>query len=468
MHFSQEFIATIRTLKMEIHCLSIHVWQNSEDGPSLKGHGTIKQNKFGNLYMEFVCTDTQYSHKPNGDITLIFPKDSLNLEETLFAEIVDISGRTWKTQGFRLELSAFGIQKNKIMYIPLSSIESEEIQDSDVEKTYLHLEFEQEIDIPYNKANTTTSSATKSESHGFNELSFNIGNTEIRIVNESEYRFVKAIGGSEPEAIEQCLKFHLGFSCGTLIQPYILFTNVGHINKCIIRSFNNQLSHKRSSNPIPSNVQIPPSRGNYSVELFEKILKLHKEYRHYFNCLSNHWERVWRAFNTTDDLAELVLAVAIEGILNDIYIPNFKMHRVDQNLVSAITDIKKNLDDLDIEQKHLERLKSSVSYWMNITAAKALEILINEEVLGAKDKKLWNKVRNGSAHPTSKKMNSVEDQQKRGEVLACLDIFHKLVLNVLTYAGPVTLFSTDMKKAIYLAYTPVLKEPEKSSLPVPV
>lgn len=55
MHFDTNFISSVRSSEMEIHCLSVRIWQNHVDGLRLNGHGTIKQNKFGTLFLEMVC-----------------------------------------------------------------------------------------------------------------------------------------------------------------------------------------------------------------------------------------------------------------------------------------------------------------------------------------------------------------------------------------------------------------------------
>ncbi|WP_158160268.1 hypothetical protein [Vibrio metoecus] len=172
----------------------------------------------------------------------------------------------------------------------------------------------------------------------------------------------------------------------------------------------------------------------------------------YFDCVSSQWERVWRGFNSSDDIAELVLSVAVEGVLNDIYIPDFKQSRQDQQLIEAIKEIKLKLNELDIDVTYLSRLQSSVSYWKNITAARALDILIAEGVLADNDKKLWNSIRNTSAHPLSKELSNVEEQKKRDDLYSCIDIFHKLILNVLAYSGPVTLFSSEDRQAVWLEH----------------
>jgi hypothetical protein len=235
MMFDSERLSLIRNTKMELHCLSIHIWQNKTDGLNLSGHGTIKQNKFGTLYLEFVCTQTTYKRKFDEKFTVRFPKDSLNQEEKLLAEFIDIEGTTWCSSDFKLELSMINLDNPKVINILLPHIKSEDVRDGDSTSSYMYLEFAEPIDIPFNKSNSNTSSSTGSESVQYNEAVIKLDNFTVRIVNEPEHRFIKVTGNFNCRDVERCLKFFLGFSCGVLPQPYVKFTNVRDKNYQFIR-----------------------------------------------------------------------------------------------------------------------------------------------------------------------------------------------------------------------------------------
>ncbi len=456
MSFDCSKLDIVRDTKLELHCLSVRIWQNKENGLQLEGYGIVKQNKSGMLYLEFICTKTVYEAHHNDDLVIKVPFDHLNPNEKLFAELIDIKGTIWKSSGFKLSLSRFHLHEKKVIHIPFSRIESEEERTADITESYMYLEFAEPIDIPFNISNSATSSSTGSESCKFNEQRIELDKFTVRIVDEPECRFIKIHGDFSPHDVEQCLKFFLGFSCGILPQPYVIFTNIGSKNHQCILSINNQLTHRRSTNPIPSNVRYSNKSQAYSSDLFQKIIILHHENIDFFNCIYSQWERTWHGFNSTNNISELVLSIAIEGILNDIYIPTFKVTKIDLELESAISKIKEQLNDLDIENEYLTRLKSSVSYWKNITATKSLNILIHEDILDENDTKIWNKIRNASAHPKIKELNTSEEQQKREKVLVCLNIFHKLVLNVIGYTGPLNIFSGDTPEFIEIQHKNIL------------
>lgn len=255
---------------------------------------------------------------------------------------------------------------------------------------------------------------------------------------------VRVDGNFEPDDLYDCINFYIGFSGGVLPQPYVVIKHIDDKIISTIKSINNQNTHKRSSNPIPEKIVINGEEKTevmHSYELFKNIYEIHQMKRNHFNSIYGQWIQVWHGCQTKNSIAELVLSVAIEGILNDIYIPVFKRNRIDPLLIVDIEKIKSIIKDIDVSESHKQRLIGSVSYWNNITVSKALDILTNEGVIGENDKKIWAELRNEAAHPQVKTIDILKQQIKRDKMLQCLNLFHKLVLNVIEYTGPVYIFS---------------------------
>lgn len=139
---------------------------------------------------------------------------------------------------------------------------------------------------------------------------------------------VRVSGHFESVDLYDCINFYIGFSGGVLPQPYIVIKHVDDKIISSIKSINNRNTHKRSSNPIPERITVKEkSESNHSYDFFRKIYETHQMKRDYFNSIYGQWIQVWHGFQTKDTIAELVLSVVIEGILNDIYIPVFKKNR---------------------------------------------------------------------------------------------------------------------------------------------
>tara|TARA_R110001583_G_scaffold137343_1_gene289020 strand:- start:102 stop:1328 length:1227 start_codon:yes stop_codon:yes gene_type:complete len=394
-----------------------------------------------------VCIETIFD-KNTGNIKDTVPLDLLNQEEKIYGEFITLGGSVLRSQGFTVEMDTFSKRHKRVMYVVLPYIENfEERVPWHKGNTYLNFEFSEYVDIPFNKSNETISTSTSSKSISRNEAVIKMDDYEVSILKESEYSSVKVSGDFNAYELLDCIIFYIGFSCGCMPQPYIITICDGDEVITKIKSINNQKSHKRSSNPIPSNVIInSQSSGEYSYSLLKKIILLQQNNLQWFTSIYNQWARVWHGYDSIDDVSELVLSVAVEGVLNDVYIPVFKKSRIDIKLSDDIELIKKAISTLDVEESYKSRLKGSVSHWRDITASNAFDILIGEEIINANDKKIWKAIRNDSAHPKNKVLNSAEEMKKRNEVIRCLNLFHKLVLNIIGYSGPTNLFEVGNKK----------------------
>ena len=359
-----------------------------------------------------------------------------------------MSGDKLLSKDFSVEIHALNMKNKRVMHIVLPYIEhvkKRELQGE--ENTYLNFEFSELVDIPFNKSNTSTSTSTGSRSVSRNEAVIKMDGYEISILKENEYSAVTVSGNFNVYELLDCIIFYIAFSCGCMPQPYNINISNGDEVTTKIKSINNQKTPKRSSNPIPSNVRVDGQNvGEYSYTLLKKIISLKQARKQWFNSIYSQWVRVWYGYDSIDDVSELVLSVAVEGILNDVYIPILKKTRVDKKLSDDIESIKEIIDELEIDIDYKNRMKSDISYLKKISASKALDILVDEGVINADDKKVWNEVRNSSAHPSTKELNTSEEKKKRDKGLRCLNLFHKLVLNIIEYSGPTNVFEVGNSK----------------------
>lgn len=440
MHLNNNLLSDIRKCELKLHCLKVKIWQDIDNGLRMSGHGVIKQNKYGSLYLEFIRTELLYQISKGRHASFVkrFPDDPLDESQILNAEFTLLDGSIFLARGFSLELNLFSRDTNTVMFIGLPSIENIESRDTSTAKANnLYYEIAEKTDLPANKINTVTSTkGLESSSWNETEILSELEDFQANIVKESDRTEITVKGEFDAKDIKKSINFYIGLSNGKMPQPYLELVNIDNESRTIIRSINNQKSHRTSLNLIPSNIAVNNKvTGEHSFTLFRQLHELCVSHPNRFMSLYSQWERVWHSFNSVNEITELVLSVAIEGILNDIYIPDFKIHRVDNELKKEIEKIRNVLDDTSIAKVHLDRLKSSVSYWTDLTAKKALDILEKESVITKQDKRNWSKLRNRSAHPKVKEINSAEEQKRRDEVLSCLDLFNKLMLNVVGYSG---------------------------------
>ena len=56
---SNELIKQIRTGELILHCVEVEIFQKVDNGLKMLGHGTIKINSVGTIYLEFICTHSE-------------------------------------------------------------------------------------------------------------------------------------------------------------------------------------------------------------------------------------------------------------------------------------------------------------------------------------------------------------------------------------------------------------------------
>lgn len=434
---SNEITEQIRTGELVLHCVEVEVFQAADNGFRMLGHGTIKINSVGTLYLEFICTYSE--NVPRAFFNEKLPKDPLNPEEKLYLRTKTLDGNEYKSDGFSITINIHSSALPTHYDVILSSIYS--LHDTELPKpkedSYLYFEFADYFKIPSNKQNSLVSSLG-SESYSWNQTVISMDGYSISMVKHRGYTEVNVAGCFEPDKLLKCLKFYIGFSSASMPQPYYTKSIINGEEKRTFYSISNKQKRQTSSSPMVDNAGDEKYRDStYHYALLENIISLYTENPKQFDSLYSQWERVWYSFQSKNSIMILTLSVAIEGLLNDIYIPAIKSKNENTELNNEINKIKIQIKNLDLTNEQCNRLLGSVSYWKNITAAKALDYLIKYDVITAKDKKLWQKIRNESAHPKVREEDLAKEKLELEQVLSCLDLFHKLILNTLKFSGPI-------------------------------
>lgn len=430
----------LRKGDLVIHCVDIEIYQTESDGLRLKGHGSIKINKVGTLYLEFICVEA--NKVPHALFAERLPKDTLNEKQMLHLKAMSIHGDIYESQGFSIEVNSNTSRPPSFLYVFLSSItcrsQTKDYESS--ESQYLYFEFSERFDIPANKSNSETSTLG-SESHTWNQTLIDVENFNVSMIKHKTYTEVRVTGQFDIAEVKTCLLLYIGFSSASMPQPVLTLERDGE-SKCeTISSVRNSQKIQKSSSPIASHIRTTKGDGvQYHYDLFLNILGLYRSQRGRFDSIYSQWERVWYAFQSQNSILFLTLSVGIEGLLNDIYIPRIKAKKDNSIQKTHTRKIIREIKKLELTQEQKERLCNSVGHWGNVTALNALDYLIGQNVITKEDKECWKELRNESAHPRAKDDTLISEIEDREKVLSCLNTFHKLILNTLSYSGPVAFF----------------------------
>lgn len=441
-------LKNLRTGDLVLHCTEVEVFQKNIGGIKMSGHGAIKINNSGTIYMEFICTQSE--NVPLSLFDMKLPKDPLSELHKLYLRAESIDGKVYESDGFSLMTNMSSSRPPAHHYIFLSSIHSytSDIQSMSDDDNYLYFEFKEHCEIPANKFNSITSTLGD-ESYSWNQAELKMDGYSISLIKNEEYTEVSVIGEFEPKTLLQCLKYYIGFSSASMPQFYYVLRRARGEKEEIISSIYKNHKYHRSSSPMVSNFQNDVHKApDYHYCLLNNIINLYKMRPMKFECLYSQWERVWHSFQSKNSIMNLTLTVAIEGLLNDIYIPAIKAKRDDTEIDMKIKGVKDKIKNLELTEDERNRILGSVSHWKNITAAKALEHLIEQGIITTEDKNLWRKLRNESAHPKLRDVNLASEILERENVSSCLNLFHKLTLNTLAFSGPIAILQAGKKPKI--------------------
>ena len=155
--------------------------------------------------------------------------------------------------------------------------------------------------------------------------------------------------------------------------------------------------------------------------------------------LYRFWWRILRAHQGDIENSSLVLSVAIEGVLKELFLSR---HDADAEFCHLVDAAKPAIGRLKIH----ERVRSSLSTSLkNAIAAKPRDAMVRLEEQGVLEDthiKAWKALRNTGAHGAL--LDDDEDRFQRhiDRFFCCLDMFYRLVFAVIGYRGGFIDYST--------------------------
>lgn len=441
---AEKLIGAMREGKLDLHCTSVSITQKCKDGLGLKGYGILKVNQVGTIYLEFICLEA--SSKPTSMVKGFhesFPDDPFDQSQKLYLEATSLDGDQVFAEEFSLRISVLNRPPYRINVFLHEVYFVDSSQGEGKSKNYIYLEFLGKTRIPANKMNSESSSYGD-ESHSWNEAEINIEDTAINIVDKKDRIEVRARGEFDADELYQALLFYIGLSSGGMPQPYCLIKRAGSKTVMFFKTVRNGLRGKTIPAPITDSAagdEFPAC--HYAI--LSSILRVKRCNPLRFDSSYSQWQRVWHSFQSENNIAILALGVAVEGLLNDVFIPELKRAGIEHTLEEAKEKLIDELGALDARDDHRQTLISSVKRWGNIHPAKALTILVDKGLVLQVERKAWVDLRNSAAHPVFKENNEASQLKERERISNTLTLFYRLVLNILEYDGPMYEFRVNAK-----------------------
>jgi len=451
MPFNDDENKYIRECNIEINCYEVKIYQPKlDDGYILDGYGTIRLNEYGALYIDFVCLK---SNKRVSAWEGSIPQDYISEDQILVMEAKELSGREIYAEDIQINPTMQDSMTHSLIKYRLGLREisiSEELNlDQDI-KNSLYFEFNEKCSIPKNKINEYESTHGYSSS-SWDQTVLNYENIEINIITHDEYMSVSALGNDlELDKLREAVIFYLNLTSGRYVQPYYEkhIENSKLVTK--LKSIDKDLIHRNIPPPI-SGYEFGPNKDNPHIELFNNICSVYFNNESIYESVYSQWKRVWFALLSPENsVPKLTLSVAVEGLLNDIFIPKISKKIRDMEFEEEKKSIILQLKSLDeISEDHMNTITSFVEKWGNVHAKKAIDYLVGEKVLEKSQQEAWSKLRNSSTHPKLIKIDEARIRKDQHRTVICLGLFYRLTLNVFSYNG--AQFTFDKPKANKLA-----------------
>ncbi len=438
MIFREDGRKAVRECELEWHCHEVKLAQKElDDGYEIEGYGIIKSHESGGLYLDFVCLKSNKRIKYLSPI----PADFLDEKQTLSMSATTIDGLKILSDGLRIETTLQKMMSPGPTFyrLWLDNFEIIHSEDDNPEDSYLHMEFNEKCSIPTNKSNTTESTlGTKTSS--WNQTVLSYSDFEINIIHHDYYTEVYANGtDTKLDVLKDAIIFYLGFTSGKFMQPYFEYRREGA--DAIEKIHSVDRTKIKSSIPAPVRGYVYDqdklSMDGCHFDIFSNICDIIMEKPLLFESVYSQWKRIWHSFLSPEfSVPMLTVSVAIEGLLNDVFIPviagNLKDEAFEEEKV-RISDLVSGIDG--ISDEHIESIKRYVEKWGNIHPKKSLEYLVIKGVLEKRHIKNWVDLRNSSAHP--KLVVSSEGRRRKdiGRTIVCLGLFYRLALNIFSFKG---------------------------------
>lgn len=454
--FLKSYAESIRNGDLIIDFVSIAIWQQTETGIKLGGHGVLKVDQLGALLCDFICTSA--SGVCLDMFGANYPYNNEDESKNLKFEAIDINGKIWESENFALTLNIMrAATPFKCSFFLSEIVHSHQQTIQTQQENYLWFETHELSHIPKNKANSIDNTLT-GKSVSRNQTDLNLQNFKVSIIKHEDHSTIYANGTFNVDDLFAALKFYIGFTSGNMPTAYALTTRTGTDVRNHIRSINKRINKTAIPQPIDDMLMLTENQWNdqYHFQLLPNILYIQEKFPKFFNSTISQWKRVWQGFNAQQSITALTLTVSIEGLLIDLFIPKLEKDKSNAEFEKEKQDLVDLLSKIEIKPSQLETLTNSINRWGNIHANAALKILEEKALITKDEVKAWTDLRNSSAHPKYSEQTIKREIKERDRLRRCLTLYYRLNLNIYGYCGAHILYEPNETMSVMFPVVDIL------------
>lgn len=144
------------------------------------------------------------------------------------------------------------------------------------------------------------------------------------------------------------------------------------------------------------------------------------------------WWRILRAHQGDIENSSLVLAVAIEGVLQALFLSE---HDADTEFCRLVDGAQPAINSLDVDDRVRSAIDKSLQHAKLARPQDAMRRLVEQGVLTHSHVIAWGKLRNKGAHGAVLEDDLETFQKHLDRFHCCLDLFYRLVFTAIGYRG---------------------------------
>lgn len=397
-----------------------------------EGPGLVTQNEHGRLRLLVFAASVEESEK--FDRTFKRPLDPGQLvPETEYYDFQCIDQFEVRWTAKRLSIDPNFGAGTYIQAEPLNFEKTESLSEIS-RKAKVTAFVPGKIDLPWHNKTTLGNSSVVVDRFEFEEDSF-------RWVVRKVENGIWLVFESSEDPIEQYFSDFiraLSILTGQLLQP-IVYEIIEH-QKRITRLCNTSLELDQAKLLPPIPLRRPNAQDAHTfLKYFIKHLHGETVESSQGKLIHRYWHRILRARENDIENSSLVLSVAIEGLIKEVFASKDDL---DSDFVKQLEHAKPILKNSGLQERALSCVLSSIGNAMRPRTQDVLQRLIREQLIEEKHLTAWKKMRHAAAHGEAITDEASAFQSHIDRFHICLDIFYRLVFKLIGYAGQHNDFSS--------------------------
>ena len=432
---SKDLIKALHQNKLELDCTTMILKRQSEDTSTVhSGPGFIRQDENGRLF--FRLFSDQVSQDSAHPFPTSFPGPGVIVPDDAFYTLVatDSNCKTWESKRILPYVRVLPKNRPIIVTGDLGRITNTDFLPFSNANTIINLTFYDDFEFPTNRTTHTESRIDGVHEGGGSSVdaakfSLDEHRVTIKRQDQSVQIHVECAGEQDPYHFENKFIESAEFAFAQIFNRASLETSHGNKKILVLNSRPVGKTRSKYKSPIRYESYIGAGPLYHLLNCYFCCVKdSSQQHRH---AISVHTHSVVCSSGATIGAQALEIAVAVEGLLNDIF---SECGSVQDDFREDVETARRCVSDLELDAVNKRRILGIFGGLLSSSATGKLEDLADQLKVRREHIKAWKTLRNHATHG-----NYLEDwdSQKFFDLVDTVRVlFYTLVFAAIKYEGP--------------------------------